>query len=184
MVRRRLGCLGSLQAICNGLATNLRFFCRCSKLDSAAIFGAQPLFVGMARFYPGLLLFILLSCTGPEPEVEEWWNPEAKKRVAFYDEVDGVRLKVREERYYPDGTLTSEGDFDAQGRPNGLWHYYYENGQLWSLGHFDGGKKVGEKEVYWPNGQLRYKGQYGDDKKTGHWVFYHEDGRVLEERDF
>lgn len=127
---------------------------------------------------------LLHSCNEPEAVVEQQWSPAQPKLVSYYIEEDGVKIKVKEEKFYVDGKTEYVGDFDAQGNRQGEWRYYYEDGQLWSIGNYDHGKKTGRKEVYWPDGHLRYEGFFANDHKTGVWIFYKPDGSILEQREF
>ena len=43
-------------------------------------------------------------------------------------------------------------------------------------GSIKDGKKEGRWVTYWENGQLDSKGEYKDGKKVGEWVYYKKDG--------
>lgn len=131
-----------------------------------------------------LLITSIVSCNKPERVVEEEWSPGNPKTVAWYQEEDGAKFKVQEEKYYKDGKTEYNGSFDKVGLRHGEWKYYYPNGNLWSLGNYDHGKNSGKKAVYWPEGNIRYEGQFKDDQKSGHWIFYNMDGTILQEMDF
>jgi hypothetical protein len=47
-------------------------------------------------------------------------------------------------------------------------------------GSFRNGKKDGPWIRYWDNGQLSYQGTYKDGKHEGPWVYYTKDGTVSE----
>lgn len=130
-------------------------------------------------------LVILSSCEkAPEPRVVESCSETQPKLVAYYAEEGDQVIKVQEEKFYEDGTREYVGSFDPEGNRHGEWRYFYESGQLWSLGSYIHGLKDGRKEVYWPDGTLRYQGQFTDDKKSGTWTFYNPDGTVLEKMNF
>ena len=67
------------------------------------------------------------------------------------------------------------------GKAEGEWTHYYENGQLMSTGNYKNGKQEGEWFVYYGNGQLMYKGNYKNDKKEGEWVHYSKNGNLNKE---
>ena len=46
------------------------------------------------------------------------------------------------------------------------------------------GKKDGLWEEYWDNGQLVYKGHYKDGKKDGLWEYFDEDGSLTLTEDY
>ncbi|MEE1574022.1 MAG: hypothetical protein V1257_10590 [Candidatus Neomarinimicrobiota bacterium] len=65
------------------------------------------------------------------------------------------------------------------GKRDGPWVFYRDNGQLWEKGTYKDGKEEGPWVFYYDNGQLRNKGNYKDGKKEGLWVHYSRDGSVL-----
>ena len=79
--------------------------------------------------------------------------------------------------YYDNGQLWSKGTF-KDGIKDGPWVNYYDNGQLWSKGTYRDGKLEGPWVGYHDNGQLEYKGTYKEGKRDGPWVSYNKDGTV------
>ena len=74
-------------------------------------------------------------------------------------------------------TGKSQGSF-KNGKWDGPWVSYYDNGQLWSKGTFKDGKKNGHWVHYHDNGQLMEQGIFSDDKTQGPWVQYHKNGQL------
>ena len=65
------------------------------------------------------------------------------------------------------------------GKAEGEWISYHDNGQLYSKGNYKNGKAEGEWFIYfWSNGQLMRKGNYKNGKREGAWVEYHTDGTL------
>ena len=62
------------------------------------------------------------------------------------------KRSIRKKRNYKDG------------KKDGLFEKYYENGQLESKGNYKDGKWDGIHEKYYENGQLKKKGNYKDGK--------------------
>jgi antitoxin component YwqK of YwqJK toxin-antitoxin module len=132
-----------------------------------------------------VMAIVLMACEKePERVVTEQWSETQPKLVSYYLEQDNQRMKVKEEKFYQDGTREYVGGFDEKGLRNGEWRYYYDSGQLWSLGGYDHGLKEGKKEVYWPDGTKRYEGQFKEDLKSGTWTFYNPDGTILQKMNF
>ena len=64
-----------------------------------------------------------------------------------------------------------------EGKKDGLWEEYWDNGQLVYKGHYKDGKKDGLWEEYDEYGK-RSRGNYKDGKKDGLWVSsYDENGK-------
>ena len=70
---------------------------------------------------------------------------------------------------------TEQGAF-RNGKKEGPWVYYHDNGQLSYKGTYKDNKKDGPYVNYYDNGQLGSKGTYKDGKEDGRWVRYWSDG--------
>ena len=64
------------------------------------------------------------------------------------------------------------------GKKNGVWEWYYENGQLSTKVNYKDGEPEGFWESYHENGQLEYKGNVKDAKQDGLWEFFNKDGSL------
>lgn len=131
----------------------------------------------LRHFSVAVILLLLISCGGEKTvRVVEKTYPNGKEKVVVFYSDDKEHVKLKEEVYYADGKLQSEGSFQ-NGKRNGLWRVWYQNGNLWSEGEFLEGKAEGFRKVYYENGRMRYSGQYKNDVKTGEWTFYDENGK-------
>ena len=95
-------------------------------------------------------------------------------------EMDGLYFKKFTEVPF-DGKVTGQeqGSF-KDGKRDGSWVFYRDNGQLFEKGTYKDGKKEDLWETYWDNGQLFEKGTYKDGKRGGSWEYYKQDGTVWE----
>ncbi|MDA9765685.1 hypothetical protein N9D07_03380 [Alphaproteobacteria bacterium] len=91
----------------------------------------------------------------------------------FTGEVEGIRVYV----ISPSLTLKSfqKGKVE-QGKADGFWTIYWENGQLMSKGHYKNNQKDGLWVNYWNNGNLAWKGDYKNNVEVGHWEYRNMDG--------
>ncbi len=62
------------------------------------------------------------------------------------------------------------------GRLEGAWIFFDDNGQRLSEGRFLGGKRVGPWVFFHPNGQMESMGDFADDRKTGMWTYFDDSG--------
>ncbi len=87
--------------------------------------------------------------------------------------------------YYP-GTrrIKFRGQQDEQGRRDGTWMYFGEDGTELSMTTYKNGKKHGPTMVKYPNGNIHYTGEYTDDKASGTWTTYSEIGEKLTVKNF
>jgi antitoxin component YwqK of YwqJK toxin-antitoxin module len=67
---------------------------------------------------------------------------------------------------------------DRLGRRQGLWEFYYANGNIWFKGLYKNDECNGYSEYYYPNGKLRLKGLYLNDRRNGIFENYYEDGSL------
>ena len=96
-------------------------------------------------------------------------------------------LVVREGLYYKKfsqvpftGKITgNKQGLIKNGKKEGAWVDYWENGQLEYNGNFKNGKRVGYWIRYYEHGQLNFKGNYMNNIKEGSWIIYHKDGTVI-----
>ena len=56
------------------------------------------------------------------------------------------------------------------GKMDGAWVVYYNNGQLFYKGNYRNGEKEGPWVEYYDNGQLKLKGVYKNGKEEGYWI--------------
>jgi antitoxin component YwqK of YwqJK toxin-antitoxin module len=127
--------------------------------------------------------FLLVSCGTKTIRVVEETFPDGKEKKVVYYSDNEAHEKLREETYYPNAKMESEGAF-VNGERDGIWRFWYQNGNLWSEGEFSNGKANGVRKVYYENGQLRYRGEYSNDAKSGKWEFYDENGRKVNEEKY
>ena len=74
-------------------------------------------------------------------------------------------------------TGSEQGSF-KNGKEEGPWVNYWDNGQLRLKGDYRDRGREGPWVSYWENGQLEMKGDYKNGKTEGPWVGYNEDGTV------
>lgn len=72
----------------------------------------------------------------------------------------------------------SEQEFDLNGKPDGLYRSYYENGNLSVEGTYNDGLQHGIFKDYYKNGKLRVSNAYLHGKLNGYDISYSEDGKV------
>jgi len=84
-------------------------------------------------------------------------------------------------RYWDNGQLKSKDNW-KNGEMTGAWVFYYDNGQLYFKGNYKNGKRESAWVSYWDNGQLINKGNYKNGKRNGTWVRYNENGTLDKER--
>jgi antitoxin component YwqK of YwqJK toxin-antitoxin module len=94
-------------------------------------------------------------------------------------ERDGLMYKKFTEVPFT-GKITSieQGSF-KNGKKEGAWVVYWNNGRLREKGNWKNGKYEGAYIDYYKNGQLSAKGNYKNGKREGAWVVYSDNGQLL-----
>jgi antitoxin component YwqK of YwqJK toxin-antitoxin module/GH24 family phage-related lysozyme (muramidase) len=85
-------------------------------------------------------------------------------------------IQWNKEQPIVDGVQINQYTHD--GKKDGIWEWYYDNGNLWSKGSYINGLRDGYFEYYGVDGELLYKGYYKDDKMDGIWEEYYENGQL------
>jgi antitoxin component YwqK of YwqJK toxin-antitoxin module len=75
-----------------------------------------------------------------------------------------------------------KGDL-KDGKKQGLWKCYYDDGKLQQEGNYENDKKEGVWKLYHSNGKLAAEGTYKADQEKGKWRFYDDNGTLLFEED-
>jgi hypothetical protein len=146
----------------------------------------------MKRILAPILLLTLLFPTLAQGQSLKDWVGKGKgllcetTGMGCPESVDFKDLVKRDDVYFKKltdvpftGKTTGEnqGSF-RNGKKDGPWVKYHDNGQLWSKGIYKDGDRDGSWVWFHDNGQLLSKGIYKDGERDGPWVSYNEDGTV------
>jgi len=100
---------------------------------------------------------------------------------------DDLVFRRDDDRYYKKfsdvpftGEIKSKTDIGqiVDGKRDGPWVQYHDNGQLFSKGDYKNGKQEGPWVFYFDDGRLWMKGALQDGRRHGRWVHY--DGSKLD----
>jgi antitoxin component YwqK of YwqJK toxin-antitoxin module len=138
--------------------------------------------MGIKRAISILGIFLAMySCNGKlEQEIDSSWPDGTPQKVVYYDMAGGERVKVREERFYEDGSKEMVGGYHGI-KKEGDWIYWFQDGKEWSQASYDNDIKVGKAIVWREDGNKNYEGTYSTGKPHGTWIFYDTDGSRLKE---
>jgi hypothetical protein len=73
--------------------------------------------------------------------------------------VDDSGMKQGSWQIYEDTVLVARGSY-TDDKPEGLWTYWYKNGQMKEEGHFEAGVKYGIWVEWYQDGQIMWKGEW------------------------
>ena len=127
-----------------------------------------------------LIIVVLASALYFHDELKQIISP-TEVTVKYEDliERDGLRYqKFSAVPFTGEVTGKKDGSF-KNGKKEGAWVSYYDNGQLEYKGNFKNGKREGAWVYYYDNGQLSSKGNVKNGKEEGLWVSYWGDGAQM-----
>jgi len=75
------------------------------------------------------------------------------------NQVDDSGMKQGPWKIYEDTILIARGSY-SDNMPEGLWTYWYKNGQMKEEGHFEAGAKNGMWVEWYQDGQIMWKGEW------------------------
>jgi antitoxin component YwqK of YwqJK toxin-antitoxin module len=84
---------------------------------------------------------------------------------------------------YKNGVIRIRGMM-KDGKREGLWKSWYEDGKPWSETTFKAGIKNGKTTTWYENGNKRYEGEYSNDEESGNWTFWDESGKEVSKQDY
>jgi len=128
-----------------------------------------------------ITMLLLMSCAQHSNDAtkkdHEEQNEELLKSEDFAQEGEYIK------EHYDSGMIKHEGHL-INGKRNGLWKAYYENGVLWSESVYKNNFLNGPTRVYYSSGVMRYQGRFKNGKRVGKWTQYEEDGKVKHVDDY
>ena len=140
----------------------------------------------MRKFIFLFSLFILVSSCGKKMEevVTETWPDGKAKCVQYFLGVGAERYMAKECYYHENGKLKMEGSYNKEGKRDGKWTYWYQDGKKWVDGQYLNGEWDKKYTNWHENGQKHYEGMYDKGKRKGIWKFYDENGKLVKEVDY
>ncbi|MGZ4035335.1 MAG: toxin-antitoxin system YwqK family antitoxin [Bacteroidia bacterium] len=131
----------------------------------------------------------LISCSSqpgkaPEKIVEtDSVKSDSTLKFTIKDNRDSVIKDGEYIERYKNGVIKIKGEM-KNGKREGLWKSWYEDGTPWSETTFKAGLKNGPTGTWYENGIKRYEGFYTNDVESGNWMYWDEKGRVHENKDY
>lgn len=132
------------------------------------------------RFLTTLLILTgLLSCmeSSETAENKNIQRDTIQTDFIFTETKDSVIQNGEYIKYYKNGVIEMRGMM-ADGKREGVWKSWYEDGSPWSETTFKEGKKNGKTTTWYGNDNKRYEGFYANDIEAGRWTFWAENGKI------
>lgn len=101
----------------------------------------------------------------------------------FTEKKETVIQNGEQIKYHKNGVIEMRGMM-KEGKRDGLWKSFYENGSPWSETTFKDGKKNGKTTTWYDNEKKRYEGFYTNDAESGKWIFWDENGKIQNTKNY
>lgn len=109
------------------------------------------------------------------------WEHKKDEHILMREEYRDNYLHGKSFRYDASGKLIEEKGW-LNGKADGKWNLYYEEGPLRMQAVFITGKLEGAVKSYGRDGKLRVEGNYKNNLKEGIWAFYDVTGELLKKQ--
>ena len=81
-------------------------------------------------------------------------------------------------KYWPNGNVRVKGQLNSKEQEEGIWEWFYENGNIRRRATFKEGNWDGIEEWFYPNGNIRSRIPYKEGKKDGIHEWFDEQGNI------
>jgi hypothetical protein len=81
-------------------------------------------------------------------------------------------------KYRPKGNVWIKGQKNSKGQEEGIWEFFYSNGEIHWRTTYVGGKMDGIQEVFYGSGNIVQRIPYKEGNKDGIQTFYDEQGNI------
>lgn len=112
---------------------------------------------------------------------KEWYSNGDVKLWITKDTVLLHLPKGEIKTYHTNGQLYSHYVYDQNGKENGPYSIYYDNGELWEQGTMKDGENHGNLKKWYNNKQLAEDHQIVNGNIEGKFVRYYDDGQLWKE---
>jgi antitoxin component YwqK of YwqJK toxin-antitoxin module len=121
------------------------------------------------------VLFFISACAEKPQETEE-----TAPIQTIEDEIIKYGDMEYHKSFFPNGQIKTEGNMH-NGKKEGKWMSWYENGIPWSETWFENGIKHGTTVSWYPSGKKMYEGEYTNGENSGIWKYWDKEGNLVKE---
>lgn len=125
-----------------------------------------------------LIAVIILSCTPDDIKDKKEWNLVFRDGLLYSDSLTTEPFSG----YYKGKVMGKSIEYEVvDGKRDGIFILYNENGFVETLGYLKKNKNHGEWKYYYPNGELESIGIFYDDKPDSVWNWFYMNGLLMQE---
>jgi len=121
---------------------------------------------------------LTISTNGEEQKVEYSLDGNGNIKSLGSRSGDGRNKTGLWQYFYGNGEISSEGNYDEMGKPEGEWKSYSKDGYLTFLQNYSDGQLEGLYSSYYKNGNLKFKVKYEKGRIIDSVVYYYDCGAI------
>jgi antitoxin component YwqK of YwqJK toxin-antitoxin module len=84
--------------------------------------------------------------------------------------------------YHDNGNVLVKGQLNSKEQEEGIWEWFYENGNIHLRTPYKGGKEDGIEEMFYENGKIHWRTPYKGGKEDGIEECFWPNGNIAETR--
>ena len=139
----------------------------------------------MVRILTLISILITISCSEKNSEeITERFDNGNKKLLVKYKGDNGEEVILEKMEFFKEGDTLIWENYNINGKREGKWISYYENGQIKKEGNYMNGWYYGSWNSYYENGQIESKENFSNQKREGKWISYYENGQIKTEGNY
>jgi uncharacterized protein len=104
--------------------------------------------------------------------------------VGIHRVYDNTGKVINSILYGEGGLKVGEGIITNEGKREGEWRYYYNDGTIMSKGSFQNNFESGIWKFYYKNEKVEQSGVYKNGKEDGLWEWFYENGSIKREEEY
>lgn len=128
-----------------------------------------------------LIAVIIFSCTPENKKSEKDWNLIFRDGLLYTDSLATEPFTG----YYKGKVMGKSIEYEViDGKRNGIFVLYSENGFVETLGYLKENRNHGEWKYFYPDGELESVGIFNYDKPDSVWSWFYKNGLIMQEGKF
>jgi antitoxin component YwqK of YwqJK toxin-antitoxin module len=104
--------------------------------------------------------------------------------VGIHRQFDSLGNVINTLIYNEKGKITGKGIITREGKREGEWNFFYENGSLKADGKYSNNLESGKWSYYNTDGKIEQTGSYKNGKYDGIWIWYFKEDSIKREEEF
>jgi len=110
---------------------------------------------------------------------EHWAFCRAYEKFKSLETTDESEELTPYIKYWGNGNVSIKGQLNSKGEREGIWEFFYENGNIHLRTSYKGGKQDGIVELFYENGNTKWRIPYKEGKADGIAEWFDEQENII-----